>query len=85
MLLTKGISRSKHSGIISAFREQFVKPGLIDAEYSDLYGDALDARVGSDYDVTFESDLETAQERLADARRFVDRAADYLFSTEGVR
>jgi uncharacterized protein (UPF0332 family) len=85
LLLTKGISRSKHAGVVSAFREHFVKSGLIEVEYSDLYGDAMDARVGSDYDVTFESDPVTAQERLADARRFVGRVAGYLFDTEGIR
>ena len=85
LLLTKGISRSKHTGVISTFREHFVKPGLIEVEYSDLYGDTMDARVGSDYDVTFESDAVTAQERLDDAHRFVDRVAGYLFDTEGIR
>ncbi len=85
LLLTKGISRSKHSGVISAFRKHFVKSGLVEAEYSHLYGDVMDARVGSDYDVTFESDPETARERLDDARRFVGRAASYLFDTEGIR
>jgi uncharacterized protein (UPF0332 family) len=85
LLLTKGISRSKHTGAISAFREHFVKPGLIEVEYSDLYGDAIDTRVGSDYDVTFESDPVTAQERLDDAHRFVDRVAGYLSDTEGIQ
>jgi len=83
--LTKGISRSKHTGVIAAFREHFVKSGLIEAEYSDLYGDAMDARVGSDCDVTFESDLVTAQERLEDANRFVDRVAAFLFDIEGIQ
>jgi len=84
LLLTKGISRSKHTGVIAAFREHF-KSGLIEAEYSDLYGDAMDARVGSDYDVTFESDSVTAQERLEDANCFVDRVAAFLFDTEGIQ
>jgi uncharacterized protein (UPF0332 family) len=85
LLLTRGISRSKHSGVIAAFRQAFVKPGLIEVEYSDLYGDALDARVGSDYDVTFESDPATAQGRLADARCFVDRVTSYLLDVEGIQ
>lgn len=85
LLLTKGISRSKHTGVIAAFREHFIKSGLIEAEYSDLYGDAMDARIGSDYDVTFESDSVTAQERLEDANRFVDQVAAFLFDTEGIQ
>ena len=39
LLLSKGLARSKHTGVIAAFREHFVKPGLIEAEYSDIYGD----------------------------------------------
>jgi len=41
MLLTQGIERSKHSGVLSAFRKHFVRPGLIEAEYSSVYGEAL--------------------------------------------
>ena len=85
VLLTKGIIRSKHAGVISAFREHFVKLGLIESEYSDLYGDAMDARIDSDYDISFESDGTTAQGRLQDARRFVDRVATYLLENEGIR
>lgn len=85
LLLTRGVSRSKHSGVIASFRQHFIKPGLIEVEYSDLYGDALDSRVGSDYDVTFESDLATAQGRLADAQRFVDRVTSYLLDVEGIQ
>jgi len=29
LLVTRGIARSKHSGVVGAFREHFVKPGLI--------------------------------------------------------
>jgi len=62
LLLTKDISRSKHSGVVAAFRRHFVKPGLIEPEYSDLYGDVMDARVDSDYEMTFEADQTTAKE-----------------------
>ena len=36
LLRTKGIVRSKHSGVIAAFRQHFVKPGLIEVEYGDI-------------------------------------------------
>lgn len=78
LLLTQDISRSKHAGVLAAFRQHFVKSGLIEPEYSDLYGDVMDARVDSDYDVTFETEQMTARERLEDARRFVERVLHYL-------
>jgi uncharacterized protein (UPF0332 family) len=81
LLLTKDISRSKHSGVIAAFRQHFVGPGVIEREYSDLYGDVLDARAGSDYDMAFEPDEVAAKERLDDARRFVERVSHQLLES----
>ncbi len=78
MLLVKDISRSKHSGVIAAFRQYFVKPGLIEPEYSDIYGDVMDARIVGDYDMTFEAEPATTREKLEDARRFVERVSRYL-------
>ena len=41
MLLTKGLERRRHSGVIGAFREHFVKDGLIEPQYSNIYGETL--------------------------------------------
>lgn len=38
LLATKGLERSKHSGVIAAFRQHFVKTGLVDAEFSRFSG-----------------------------------------------
>jgi uncharacterized protein (UPF0332 family) len=65
--------RGKHAGVIAAFREHFVKPGLIGPEYSDIYGAVLDARMDSDYEMTFDADQNIAQKAIFDARRFVER------------
>lgn len=78
LLLVKDISRSKHSGVIAAFRQNFVKTGLIEAKYSDIYGDVMEARIDSDYDMAFEADRTTAKEKLEDARQFVGRVIQYL-------
>jgi uncharacterized protein (UPF0332 family) len=37
LLVSKGISRSKHTGVHSAFGEYFVKPGLIELQYSRMW------------------------------------------------
>ena len=78
LLLTKGITRSKHSGVISAFRQYFVKPGLMETEYSRIYGKVMDARAGSDYDVTTSVEPGLARECLDSAREFVRMASKYL-------
>jgi uncharacterized protein len=38
LLVTKGISHGKHSGVISAFRQNFIKNGIFPPEYSKIYG-----------------------------------------------
>ncbi len=81
LLATKGLQRSKHSGVIAAFRQHFVKTGLIEVRYSDDYGDVMDYRMSSDYEITVTTDEETAVESLDSARRFAARAEIYLKQT----
>ena len=78
ILATQGLSRSKHSGVIAAFRLHFVKPGAIEVEYGDIYGRVMDDRHISDYDVEALIEPERARVDLDDAHRFVNRIGDYL-------
>ena len=78
LLTTQGISRSKHSGVIAAFRQHFVKTGLIEAEYSDVYGRVMENRHVSDYELGLPVDLQVVEEDLRDARRFVERVEKHL-------
>jgi uncharacterized protein (UPF0332 family) len=78
LLTSKGVARSKHSGVISAFSEYFVKTGLIETEYARMLAHAFNSRLGSDYDVTSSVDKISAEAVIQDARRFVDRAEAYL-------
>jgi len=78
LLCSKNIQRAKHSGVVSTFRKHFVKAGIIEPEYSDIYGDVMDARVDSDYDMTLEADLDTAQECVRNAEAFLDRIKEHL-------
>jgi uncharacterized protein (UPF0332 family) len=78
LLATRGISRSRHSGVIAAFREFFVLPGLIEAEYSEIYGQVMDDRNVSDYEVDLPIDTDVAARDLGHARRFVARVERFL-------
>jgi len=73
ILATKGLERSKHSGAIAAFRQHFVKTGIIEVEYSDFYGAAMEDRHIGDYALQTVLDREAAERDLARARRFVAR------------
>ncbi len=82
MLSTQRLARSKHSGAISAFRERFVKPGLIEAEYSRIYGRVIDDRHLGDYEIKETTTADQAKEDLNDSRRFVSRVEAYLKEKE---
>jgi uncharacterized protein (UPF0332 family) len=51
LLLTADITRNKHSGVLAAFREHFVKPGTFSVHDSHAYGEALELRNVSDYEM----------------------------------
>ena len=78
LLLSQGIRRSKHSGVLAAFRQFFVRTGIIETEYSDIYGAVMDARELSDYDLQFTPASGYAETLVADAERFVARMVRYL-------
>jgi uncharacterized protein (UPF0332 family) len=78
LLATKGLARGKHSGTISAFRQSFVKPGLIEPEYSAIYGSLMDDRHISDYDMDTHIEPERAESDIEGARKFVARIETYL-------
>lgn len=84
LLATQGLERSKHSGVIAAFRQHFVKTGLIEAEYSDFYGVLLEDRQRGDYDELEILDYEIARRDLDRARRFVERIGEYLRRMEAL-
>ena len=78
LLLTKGISRSKHSGVHSAFGQTFVKPGIIEPEYGRMLVNVFNVRLDSDYEVVPSLNRGLAEDVLRDAERFVERATSYL-------
>ena len=82
LLRSQEIAPRKHSGVQQAFAQVFVKSGLIEAEYSRMLGNAYRLRQDSDYEVLSSPDTTLAQNVLADAEKFVARAAEYLHSLE---
>ena len=58
VLMTKGLSFKKHSGVRSTFHLSIVKEGLIDPEWGKFYDRLFEDRQESDYValVTFDSD-----------------------------
>jgi uncharacterized protein (UPF0332 family) len=78
LLISEGVSRSKHSGVHSAFGQYFIKPGLIEPEYSRMLVNAFNVRLDSDYEANPSLSKGLAEDIRRDAERFVERAVTYL-------
>src|SRR3989304_932737 len=70
MLELEGLERSKHSGVLSLFREKYVKTGKIETEFSDIYGRAFEYRNSGDYERLKFPNRKTAESTVDSAKRF---------------
>ena len=77
LLVTQGLAR-KHSAVIASFRQHFIKPGLLEVEYSRIYERPMDDRRASDYDLGAVVERDRALADVEDARRFLLRIEGYL-------
>jgi len=77
LLLTKGLSSSKHSGARSLFNKEFVKPGIISEEYGDFYNRMFGFRQRGDYEDFVEFDYEKV-------KSWFDGTKDFINSIEQV-
>jgi uncharacterized protein (UPF0332 family) len=80
LLLTVDLTRSKHSGVLAAFREQFVKPGIISVEDSRAYGEAMELRNVTDYEMLGRVDEDMARVVIEQADRFISNCEAYLIT-----
>jgi uncharacterized protein (UPF0332 family) len=78
LLLTQRIERTKHSGVESAFIQNFIKKGIIETEYGKIYDYIRKKREESDYSVRITIDKETATKVVDDADKFIVRVTEYF-------
>lgn len=78
IILTRGISVSKHSAVISIFGEQFARTNVIDRHFHREFIDAFDDRQTADYSPRVLITEEDARNRLKLANEFVDAVINYL-------
>ncbi|MCL4558844.1 MAG: HEPN domain-containing protein [Deltaproteobacteria bacterium] len=72
LLLTKGLSSSKHSGIMALFNEHFVKNGTVSIETGRFYSRMFEFRQKSDYEDFVQFEEEKVKEWLVTARQFIE-------------
>ena len=68
----------KHSGIISAFRQRYIKTGKFPASFSVVIGDAFQIRIESDYEDFYVASEASALKQLENAKAFLKAVEDYI-------
>ena len=76
-LLALGETRSKHSGVLSAFGRLLMKTGEVDATLGSHLRDLFELRLGATYGGR-SVDAQTAGSATGDARAFVDAVEAWL-------
>ena len=78
LLFSKGLTSSKHGGVIALFGREFVKAGLLDAKYHRFLNDAFKERLKGDYETALETTVAKCGEVIRNARLFLDATATFL-------
>lgn len=78
ILALDGKDFSKHSGVISYFREYYIKPGTFDINCSRIITDASLIRNKSDYEDFYIASREETMQQVENAEAFVQAVVTYL-------
>ena len=68
----------KHSGIISYFRQNYIKTGKFNADFSNTIGKAFEIRGDSDYQDFYVVSKQDVLEQIENAKRFLEAVEGYL-------
>jgi len=80
LLAMEGFDSKKHSGIIAAFRQKYIKSGIFPVEFSDIINGAFEARGSSDYEDFFVISKEDVVHLFENAKEFLAAVEAYLKS-----
>lgn len=78
LLFAKGMSFGKHSAVLSAFRQHFIKTGELDVKWSEVYQRIMSHRQTGDYDINLRIEQGQAVNDVNDAEAFVEEAESWL-------
>jgi uncharacterized protein len=78
LLYSKGKTYGKHSAVLAAFRQHFIKTGEFDKKFSDDYEFIMDSRHTADYDLFDTVDREDTVIVLAKAQEFIEEVRQWL-------
>lgn len=78
VLILDSFDSKKHSGIISKFRELYLKNGLFDKSMSDAISSLFRVRSSSDYDDFYVVSKQDAVEQICNAESIINAIDEYL-------
>lgn len=78
LLASQKMAFGKHSAVLAAFRQHFIKTSEMDAKWSKIYERIQAHRQTSDYDIHISIEKEQAVVDVEDAREFVKVATTWL-------
>ncbi len=78
LLLLKGFSSSKHTGIRSFLHQHLVKPGVIAVELGQLYDRLFDTRHQGDYEDFVRFEVEEVAGWFSETQQFVSAFEKYI-------
>lgn len=81
LLLTRNVRRFKHSGVLAAFNEEFIRSGQLPRDLFIWLRDAFGDRAEGDYGLTIISE-EQARSGIAAAREFLSEIGRQLPGTQ---
>jgi uncharacterized protein (UPF0332 family) len=73
-----GETRSRHSGVVAAFGQSLIRPGMLDATSGRLLRSLFDRRTGADDDETDEPTSDDAQAAIRDGAAVVETVDRWL-------
>jgi uncharacterized protein (UPF0332 family) len=77
VLALDGFDSKKHSGIISVFRQRYIKTGIFSSELSDIIQNAFNTRGKSDYEDFFVVSKEQTKKQVEDSDIFLTAIKSY--------
>lgn len=82
LLYSKGKTYGKHSAVLAAFRQSFIKTGEFEKKWSDDYEFVMDSRHTADYDLYDSLEKGDAVMAVAKAQGFVEEVTKWLRKNE---
>ena len=75
LLITRGLSSSKHSGVLAIFNREIVNKGHLEKKWGEFYSDMFKRRQKGDYQDFVEFERQDVKAWLKKSEEFIDKIA----------